>query len=359
MITKPTLLLDKGKCLKNIEMLSLKAIGHNLIFRPHFKTHQSLEIGRWFKNFGVERITVSSLEMARYFSCEWSDITVAFPVNILEIDTINELTEKISLNLLVESAESAGFLAGHLKSRTGFFIKIDTGYHRTGVSPDNTTLIDGILRIAGTSDKLFFKGFLTHAGSTYNCRTREEISKAHSKSLETMALLKSRYKSRFPDIIISVGDTPGCSVSDNFDGVDEIRPGNFVFYDLMQLYNGSCKEDQIAVALACPVVAIHRERNEIVIYGGGVHFSKERMEIPSNGIIYGQVAEEKYGGWGKPVPGMFVKSLSQEHGIVSVPGSLIDNYKTGDIVNVLPVHSCMTASAMRSFLCGSEIIFTL
>ena len=50
--------------------------------------------------------------------------------------------------------------------------------------------------------------------------------------------------------------------------------------------------------------------------------------------------------------------VSQEHGIVSVPGSLIDNYKTGDIVNVLPVHSCMIASD-EIFLCGSEIIFTL
>ncbi|MCK9303854.1 MAG: alanine racemase [Bacteroidales bacterium] len=348
MITKPTLLLDKNKCLKNIGMMCLKAKRHNLIFRPHFKTHQSLEVGRWFKDFGVERITVSSLEMARYFSCEWSDITVAFPVNILEFDTINELSEKISLNLLVESAESAGFLAGHLKFRTGFFLKIDTGYHRTGISPANTELIDEILRIAGTSGNLDFKGFLTHAGNTYQCRTREETSEVHDSSLEMITSLKSKYSGKYPDLIISVGDTPGCSVSENFKGVDEIRPGNFVFYDLMQLYNGSCTEDQIAVALACPVVAIHKERNEIVIYGGGVHFSKERIEIPSYGIIYGQVAEEKYGGWGKPVPGMIVKSLSQEHGIVSVPASFAENYSIGDVINILPVHSCMTVSAMKA-----------
>ncbi len=348
MIIKPTLLIDKEKCLKNIEMMSKKAKRHNLIFRPHFKTHQSLEVGRWFKNFGVERITVSSLEMARYFSCEWSNITVAFPVNILEIETINELAEKISLNLLVESVGSAGFLSGHLKYRTGFFIKIDTGYHRTGISPANTELIDDILRVSGTSGKLDFKGFLTHAGNTYQCRTRVEISEVHDRSLGMITSVKSKYKDKFPDMIISVGDTPGCSVSENFEGVDEIRPGNFVFYDLMQLYNGSCSEDQIAVALACPVVAVHKERNEIVIYGGGVHFSKERIEIPSKGIIYGQVTEEKYGGWGKPVPGMIVKSLSQEHGIVSVPASLIQNYRIGDVIKILPVHSCMTVSSMKT-----------
>jgi len=350
MIKTPTLLLDKDKCLKNIEMMSLKAKRHNLIYRPHFKTHQSLEIGSWFKSFGVDRITVSSIEMARYFSCEWRDITVAFPVNILEIDTINELAENISLNLLVESVESVRFLAGNLKSTTGFFIKIDTGYHRTGVSPDNITLIDDILRIAGTSDKLFFKGFLTHAGNTYLCRTKEEISDVHNKSLEIITSLKSKYKRKFPDLTISVGDTPGCSVSDNFEGVDEIRPGNFIFYDLMQLSLGSCTHEQIAVALSCPVVAIHKERNEIVVYGGGIHFSKERLNHPSIGTIYGQAAEEKEGGWGRPIPGMYVKSLSQEHGIISVPDSLINSYRIGDCIIVLPVHSCMTVSAMRAFM---------
>ncbi len=319
MIKTPTLLLDKDKCLKNIEMMSLKAKRHNLIYRPHFKTHQSLEIGSWFKSFGVDRITVSSIEMARYFSCEWRDITVAFPVNILEIDTINELAENISLNLLVESVESVRFLAGNLKSTTGFFIKIDTGYHRTGVSPDNITLIDDILRIVGTSDKLFFKGFLTHAGNTYLCRTKEEISDVHNKSLEIITSLKSKYKRKFPDLTISVGDTPGCSVSDNFEGVD----------------------------------AIHKERNEIVVYGGGIHFSKERLNHPSIGTIYGQAAEEKEGGWGRPIPGMYVKSLSQEHGIISVPDSLINSYRIGDCIIVLPVHSCMTVSAMRAFMLSS------
>ncbi len=353
MIKTPTLLLDKDKCLKNIEMMSQKAKRYNLILRPHFKTHQSLEIGSWFKRSGVDRITVSSIEMAHYFSCEWSDITVAFPVNILEIETINELAEKISLNLLVESAESTGFLAGNLKYRTGFFIKIDTGYHRTGVSPDNTTLIDDILRIAGTSDKLFFKGFLTHAGNTYLCHTKEEISEVHNKSLEMITSLKTKYKRKFPDLTISVGDTPGCSVSDNFEGVDEIRPGNFIFYDLMQLSIGSCIHEQIAVALSCPVVAIHKERNEIIVYGGGVHFSKERLNYPSIGSIYGQAVEEKEGGWGKPIPGMYVKSLSQEHGVITVPKSLINNYRIGDCIIVLPVHSCMTVSAMRAFMLSS------
>jgi D-serine deaminase-like pyridoxal phosphate-dependent protein len=88
MITKPTLLLDSEICKRNIRTMQEKAESHHLELRPHFKTHQSLEIGRWFKAQGTSKITVSSIEMALYFSKEWDDITIAFPVNHLEIDSI-------------------------------------------------------------------------------------------------------------------------------------------------------------------------------------------------------------------------------------------------------------------------------
>jgi D-serine deaminase-like pyridoxal phosphate-dependent protein len=73
--------------------MCLIAQKHSLAFRPHFKTHQSLELGNWFKDYGVTQITVSSLEMAEYFATQWNDITVAFPVNVLEINRINSLAK--------------------------------------------------------------------------------------------------------------------------------------------------------------------------------------------------------------------------------------------------------------------------
>ena len=86
-ITSPTLLLDQKKCLANLRRIADKAKRNNVNFRPHFKTHQSKIIGRWFKDFGVNAITTSSLQMAEYFALDgWDDITVAIPVNILEID---------------------------------------------------------------------------------------------------------------------------------------------------------------------------------------------------------------------------------------------------------------------------------
>lgn len=357
MITKPSLVLDSEKCRRNIDTMVRKARSHNLIFRPHFKTHQSLEIGRWFQESGVDKITVSSLEMAEYFSSEWKDITVAFPVNILEINTINRLAESLNLNLLVESSETISFLQQHVRAGLGIFLKIDVGYHRTGLSPQAIPEIDEILRVIAESPNLWFRGFLTHAGHTYACRTREAVLAIHQTSTDLLRSLKSLYIERFPDLILSIGDTPSCSIAGDFSGIDEIRPGNFVFYDLMQHQIGSCSYDQIAFAMACPVVAMHPDRNELLIHGGAVHFSKEVLEDAQDGRIYGRVAAHANGVWNEPIPGMFLKSLSQEHGIVSVPDSLKSSFKVGDILYILPVHSCLTANMGKSYhIIGSSSV---
>ena len=110
-ITQPTLFIDKTKCKENIYRMFSKAKSNKLDFRPHFKTHQSIEIGLWFKEIGVNKITVSSFTMAEYFSSQWDDITVAFPINILEIETINNLAKKITLNICIENIESILFVS--------------------------------------------------------------------------------------------------------------------------------------------------------------------------------------------------------------------------------------------------------
>ena len=349
MITKPTLLLDEKKCKKNIQTMCLKFLKNKVDFRPHFKTHQSIEIGRWFKKEGVDKIAVSSLDMALYFSEEWNDITVAFPVNILEIETINRLAKRIKLNVLVESIETVGFLNERLEDKIGFFIKIDVGYNRTGLNPNDTFSIDRILDMADSCNNLHFKGFLAHAGHTYKCKSREQVIGIHNKSVKLLTTLKAKYLKRYPDLIISSGDTPSSSIVDDFTGIDEIRHGNFVFYDLTQHQIGANKINQIAVAMACPIVAVHKERNEIVIYGGGVHFSKESLVDEKSGTIFGRIVEIKGNSWGEIVPDVYIKNLSQEHGIVAVPDSKISDYKIGSCLLVLPIHSCMTANLMKSY----------
>lgn len=349
-ITSPTLLVDKKKCMENIRFMTEKAKKHDVLFRPHFKTHQSRTIGHWFKKMGVDKITVSSVHMASYFANDdWKDITIAFPANIREIDLLNELAEEVQLNLTIENTEAVDYLNQELKFEVGFFIKIDTGYGRTGVTFDIFRTIDNILKHAEKSNKLKFKGFLTHAGHTYQAADAKEVLDIHIDSMHKLSLLRNQYIEKYPDLIMSIGDTPSNSIADNFPEIDEIRPGNFIFYDLMQLHIGSCKFGQIAAVMACPVVAKHSGRKEIIVHGGAVHFSKDFITIDDQ-KIYGKLVWLNKKGWQDPEDPNYLIKLSQEHGTLKVSEEILSNIKIGDLVGIVPVHSCLTANLMKEYI---------
>jgi D-serine deaminase-like pyridoxal phosphate-dependent protein len=347
----PSLILDKSKCLKNIQRMVDKAENSKVKFRPHFKTHQSAEIGNWFRSFNVSAITVSSVSMAHYFANHgWSDITIAFPVNIREIKSINQLAGKITLNILLVNSDIIHEINLKLNHKVGVFLKIDTGYHRTGIPAENEKEITQILGLIKKSTKLEFKGFLTHTGHTYKANSTGEIKALYTDTVEKLTSLKNTFSSEFEKIILSIGDTPSCSIVNEFEKIDEVRPGNFVFYDLMQYYLGSCSSDQIAVAMACPVVAKHKQDNKLIIYGGAIHFSKEYIIDKENRISYGQLIGFTKKGWEFFNGNNYLVSLSQEHGIVKVTDQIFVRYKTGDVLGIIPVHSCLTANLMKGYI---------
>ncbi len=346
-INSPTLLVDRKKCEQNIEAMAKKATSNNCIFRPHFKTHNSAAIAKLYRDAGVSKITVSSVKMANYFASQgWNDITIAFPLNILEMDDINQLASKIKLGLLIETIEAAEFICKHLKEPVQVYLKIDTGYHRTGIWHEKNDLINTIIQFFPQCSNINFSGFITHAGHSYQATSLNEIKKIHTDTKNKLLQLKERYLCRFPDLIISVGDTPTCSIVDDFSGIDEIRPGNFVYYDAMQMQLGVCQQSQIAAVVACPVVALHRDREELVIHGGAVHLSKEALSTNGSGTNYGWVIKQTPHGWSEIDQELYVKKLSQEHGIVNVPAHLMHEFKVGDLIYIIPVHSCLTANLL-------------
>ena len=354
-IRVPTLLLDEKQTKLNIRMMAEKAKNQGVRFRPHFKTHQSAQIGEWFRKAGVKAITVSSVRMADYFiHHKWNDVTIAFPVNWREINEINRLVDHNHLELLVESIPTADFLQKNLRLITDVWIKIDVGYHRTGIEWQDREEIENLVDKILSSNKLLLRGFLTHGGMTYNAGSRAEIQSLFVEGKNRLSEINRWFvESRKAGFEISVGDTPGCRVSPGFDGVDEIRPGNFVFYDAMMSHLGVCQPQEISLALACPVVAKHANRSEIIIYGGAVHLSKESILVKGQ-PIFGLVALPQGERWSGPLEDCFVSGLSQEHGIVKVTQKVFDRLAIGDLVCILPVHSCLTATAMGSYLTLDE-----
>jgi D-serine deaminase-like pyridoxal phosphate-dependent protein len=347
-IVSPSLVVDEEKCKRNIRHMAAKAEAAGVEFRPHFKTHQSHQIGRWFREVGVDRIAVSSLSMAEYFALDgWTDIMVAFPVNIRETGVINDLASKIRLSLLIADASVVGKLSNDLRFPVGYYIKIDVGNHRSGFLPDQINAIEDVISQSSVCSNLEFRGFLAHAGQTYSTHSLNDVHKVYKHGVKNLGAVASHFRSTYPGIITSWGDTPTCSIENEFDGIDEIRPGNFVFYDLTQFHLASCDWEQIAVAVAAPVVSKQLSRNEIVVYGGAVHLSKDSLKLPEEGRVYGEVVKLNPRGWERFSDPLYLGRISQEHGIFKCPDEYWDQFCVGDLVGIVPVHSCLAADLLR------------
>ena len=340
-ITKPTFIIKKERLQKNVKDMLLKTQKTCTELHPHFKTHQSQEVGTLLRNEGVNKITVSSFSMAeKFINQSFDEITVAFPVNRLEIDRINYIAERTNLNITVVSNSAVIFLDKNLKHSVGIIIKIDSGYNRTGIDPDNKTLIETILKTIEKSSKLTAHSFMTHTGHNYQANNLADILSNNKTTIKILADLKSAY-----NLKTSLGDTPGCTLAYDFGNTDILRPGNFVYYDYMQYNKGICSLKDIAVSVKCPVVAKHPQRKEVIIYGGAVHFSKEYLVMPDGSKNYGQVVIYK----GKkivPAEGTYIKALSQEHGILNCTETFFNNISERDLVEIIPIHSCLTANLM-------------
>jgi D-serine deaminase-like pyridoxal phosphate-dependent protein len=208
-------------------------------------------------------------------------------------------------------------------------------------------LIAQIIEQLKKSSLTRFAGFLTHSGHTYQAASREEVMQINRESLTQMRKLKARFIAERP--LISVGDTPSCSLADDFAGADELRPGNFVFYDLMQSYIGSCATDDIAVAVACPVVAKYPHRSELVIYGGAIHLSKDALRTRNGEKSFGRAALLHETGWKILPEGNEMVSVSQEHGVVKIDDQFMNQISVGSLLGVIPVHSCLTAHQLKQY----------
>ena len=355
-ITVPTFVVDTTKVRRNASLMMDRAARNKAVLRPHLKTHQARQVGRILRELGVSCGTVSSVTMAEYFAADgWDDLTIALPVNIREMDAINALASRIQLGLLVDNIDSVKALAAGLNYPVNLWVKIDVGTHRCGLNPQEPDKVLALLSEASKSALLKPAGLLTHDSRTYAVRGREAVSSLYQEGAMAMLALRSSLSTKgFPGLKISIGDTPSASLVEDWLGIDEARPGNFVYYDLQQVGTGACQPENVAVAVACPVVGLYPERSEVVVYGGGVHLSKQSQPAMADFLSggppdtnFGTVFRMEGERWEGFLPEAWVRGLTQEHGMVRMRSTDQSKLKVGDLLFICPVHSCLAAHALR------------
>ena len=343
-LERPQLTVDLEKVRHNIGRMVGKFKSHGVAFRPHFKTHQCAAIGELFRDAGVTAITVSSLDMADYFhKSGWNDITLAVPVNLGQLEAINRLAGQARLHLLVDSPEAARRLNDALDTISPVWVKVDVGYGRVGIKWHREQEILDLVEFIDKAPQLELRGLLTHSGHSYECRGRGEVAACFEEGRLRMLRLRQWLQDRGHEVKVSMGDTPSASLAEQFEGVDEMRPGNFVFYDLFQSQVGSCGIEDIAVATACPVIGKYEDELKVVVYGGSIHLSKDSLQIHGE-RLFGQLALPNGRGWNVvPLKDGKVTSACQEVSKIIVSAEVFGQIELGQRVYILPVHSCLAA----------------
>lgn len=339
----PSLLLDIDRVRKNAGRISDIATRNGARLRPHIKTHKCLEVARIQTAGHNGAVTVSTLAEARAFSENgFNDITYAVPIERGKFDeAIEFIRNGVKLNLLTDDAETAKQLddaAGQVGVEFDVFVKIDCGTHRVGVEPHTAKAIE-IPRQISDAKHLNFAGILTHAGHSYDVRTVDEIKAIARHERDCMVELASRLREMSIEVpTVSIGSTPTIN---HIDGIDEVRPGNYIFFDNYQATLGSCGFDDCALTVLAAVVHRDASRRKLAIDAGGIAMSKDRGPTHLDATCgYGRVLDLD-----GVDTGMRLGSLSQEHGVIHAEdNSVFDRYKVGDRVRILANHSCMTAA---------------
>ena len=333
-IPTPAFLVDRGVAQRNCDRMRDKARSSGVLFRPHVKTHKTVELGRMQHGGGIGPITVSTLAEAELFAdAGFRDITYAFPIDPAKLDRAAALARRIErLNVLVDSDTAFHALESH-EYRFDVFLKVDCGYHRAGVdpeSPDSARLAMAMAR----SERVHFQGLLTHAGHSYNARNVEDIRRI--AAAESSSLTRFRASLGVHGVVRSIGSTPTAAIVERFDDCDEVRPGNYVFFDAFQTRVGSCSREDVAVSVLTTVVGSYPERGALIVDAGALALSKDLGPShldPEFG--YGVVCDLEL----RPLP-MRIAALSQEHGKVE---SRV-HVPVGTRLRILPNHSCLTAA---------------
>lgn len=341
----PSLLLDLGRVKQNARRMSNTA-GSGVRLRPHVKTHKCVEVARIQTEGHDGAITVSTLAEARAFSKHgFRDITYAVPVERGKFeDAIEILRGGVKLNLLTDDADTVrGLDAAAEKAGVGFdvFLKIDCGTHRVGVEPHSAEATR-IPRLLTGAANLHFAGILTHAGHSYDAKSKDEILAVARHERDSMVEMADRLRAEGIEVpTVSIGSTPTMSCIDHLDGIDEIRPGNYIFFDAFQAALGSCGFEDTALTVLAAVIHRDEKRRRLVVDAGAIALSKDRGPVGIDpGCGYGHVLDLE----GNET-GMRVTGLSQEHGEIEAGESeFFDSIKVGDRLRILANHSCLTAA---------------
>lgn len=372
----PCLLVEQSRLRANLQSMQQKADANGAVLRPHIKTHKSVQLAKMQIADGAPGIAVAKVGEAETFVDAGIDnVRVAYTViGDDKYERLLQLMDGAAISFCVDTIEGArrasAFFANEGRT-VDILLEVNSGLDRCGVDPTDVRSID-LAREISSLPGLRLMGILTHAGQSYNgpheSETPEEalvrVSRHERNVMLAFAvrLRDARISGVEPGRFeISIGSTPTMRhfANSELDGfrITEIRPGNYIFNDAMQVGLASATLKECALTVLTTVISRHRDRNghERIFVDAGKKVMTSDTGFRTDGfgtLLYNARVMER-------LPHAHVIGLSEEHGWIDVAGG--STLAVGDRIRLVPNHACTAMNTQDAFhvVDGEEVLETL
>jgi D-serine deaminase-like pyridoxal phosphate-dependent protein len=358
-LSTPALLVDHDRLARNLDRMRAIADANDVALRPHVKTHKSIALAQEQRARGTAELTVATVEEAETFvEAGAEDVRVAFPVTGRDKhERLQALREAATLSFTVDTVAGAEQAAAVYREEEPIdvLMEVDVGHGRCGVPWDHGETAVHLARRIVDLPSLHLAGILTHAGQAYdgpaNGETEEEALQRVARH-ERDRMLRMAARLAHADVPgiepgsfeISIGSTPSMAAFENAerDGfrATEVRPGNYVMHDAMQVALGAASLADCALTVLTTVVSTQRTadgpQRAFVDAGKKVFTTDTGYGTDGHGTVL-RDAEAM-----TPRPNVRLDHLSEEHGWLEVPPT--SPLAVGDRLRIVPNHACVTVA---------------
>jgi len=330
----PAVIVDLDVMDRNLSRVADYCRAHQLFLRPHTKTHKIPELAKRQIASGATGITVAKLGEAEVMlDAGIDDILIAYPiVGTEKTARLARIAEQAKIRVSLDSeyaARAISAAATKQGSTIGVLIEMDVGFERCGLSheSDLVTLAQKITDLPG----LEFKGLMFFPGH-FGVEPEERASLRAQVNEFLQRTLAAFERAGVPVAVVSGGSTPTAYEGGSFYGVNEVRPGTYIFNDRNTVAVSAASLSDCALSVLVTIVST-AVPGRAVVDGGSKTFSYDRFQ-GGDGRGFGIIKED---------PAAEVERFSEEHGHLNIARSE-RKYRVGDRISIIPNHVCTTVN---------------
>ena len=321
----PVAVVDLDKVETNIAWLQSYLDRHNIVNRPHMKTHKIPEIAHMQMDAGAVGICCQKLDEVEAMA-QAGIRDIFLPYNIVgeaKLARLMHLTRRVHMSVTADSEFTVKGLADASR-REGtilpVLIEFDTGDGRCGVqSPAEAA---ELARIIAHSPNLHFGGLMTYP--------HNENSDPFVR--ETRRLLSA---SGIPVEQVSLGGTRGMLQAHTRSEITEYRAGVYVYGDRAVMKAGAMQLTDCAMTIISTIVS-RPTKDRGILDAGSKALSSDTLGLEGYGLILEYPQAKMY-------------ALSEEHANVDL-GQCEHKPAIGERVTIIPNHCCVVSNLFNQVI---------